>query len=168
MTPARYSVSIDNNQLLKKYGDVKVRLASLAAPEKYDANCRLMGPIKAGDNMSIPQFVQHAFNEEFKFANIYGADGTKLDGSLTKIAFSSMSGLTGGWWDIGITLKSSNGSSLSTENRYTFHSGFDAVTACNQTAQALGAEVQDLIKKVIKDPGFPALVGADQKTASAH
>ena len=106
-----------------------------------------MGPIHASDNMTIPQFVQKAFNDELKFAGLYSESGTKLDGMLDKIQFSSTSGLTSGWCDLALTLKSSNGKSLSTQKKYEFKSGFDAITACNQTAQALGPAVQDLIKE---------------------
>lgn len=158
MTPARYSVSVDNNQLLKQYAGKNLELASLGAPASYDSNCRLMGPIHAGDNMTIPQFVQKAFNDELKFAGLYSENATKLDGMLDKIQFSSTSGLTSGWWDLALTLKSSNGKSLSTQNKYEFKSGFDAITACNQTAQALGPAVQDLIKKAISDPAFQTLL----------
>jgi len=93
-----------------------------------------------------------------KFAGLYSESGTSLSGALDKIQFSSVSGLTGGWWDLGLTLKSSNGKSLSAQNRYEFKSGFDAITACNQTAQALGPAVQDLIKKAVGDPAFPTLL----------
>lgn len=158
MTPARYAVSIDNNQLLKQYSGKHLEMASMGAPGSYDSNCRLMGPIQASDNMTIPQFVQKAFNDEFKFAGLYAETGTRLDGTLDKIEFSSVSGLTGGWWDLALTLKSSNGKSLSTENKYQFKSGFDAITACNQTAQALGPAVQDLIKKAVSDPAFQTLL----------
>jgi hypothetical protein len=158
MTPARYAVSVDNNLILKQYSGKNVRVASMTAQGDYEPHCRLMGPIKASDGMTIPEFVQKAFNDELKFAGIYSDSGAKLDGSLNKIEFSSVSGLTGGWWDLGVTLKSSNGKSVSAENRYEFKSGFDAITACNQTAQALGPAVQDLIKKAVSDPAFPGLL----------
>lgn len=158
MTPARYAMSVDNNLILKQYSGKTVKVSSMAAQGDYEPHCRLMGPIKASDGMTIPEFVQKAFNDEFKFAGIYSDNGTKIDGSLNKIEFSSVSGLTGGWWDLGLTLKSSNGKSLSAENRYQFKSGFDAITACNQTAQALGPAVQDLIKKAVSDPAFPSLL----------
>ncbi len=47
---------------------------------------------------------------------------------------------------------------MSTASTYGFKSGFDAITACNQTAQALGPAVQDLIKKVVTDPQFAILI----------
>lgn len=158
MTPARYAVSIDNNQALKKYDGRKVRLASLSSPAEYSSNCRLMGPIQASDGLSIPQFVEKAFNDELRFANLYSEGGVMLTGALTKIEFSSISGITSGWWDLGLKLSSSNGQSMAVENRYNFQSGFDAITACNQTAQALGAAVQDLIKRAVTDPQFGRLI----------
>ena len=159
MTPARYSVSVDNNQALKQYQGSKARVASMASPASYDANCRLMGPIQASDGMSIPQFIEKAFNDEMKFAGIYDTqEGVVLTGTMNKIEFSSTSGLTNGWWDLGLTLSSSNGKSMSVENRYEFKSGFDAWTACSQTAQALGPAVQDLIKKIVTDAQFAALL----------
>ena len=159
MTPARYSISADTNQILKKFKGKKVFLVSLNAPESYDANCRLMGPIKAADGMSIPEFIQKAFNDEFKFADLYDeSNGIRLTGSIDHIKFSSISGLTNGWWDLGVTLHSANGQSLSVSNRYEFPSGFDAWTACSQTAQALGAAVQDLIKKAVGHPTFQKLI----------
>ena len=57
-----------------------------------------------------------------------------------------------------LTLASSNGASLRAKNRYEFKSGFDAITACNQTAQALGPAVQDLIKKTVTNAHFGALL----------
>lgn len=158
MTPARYSVSVDNNQLLKTYQGSNISLVSMAAPSKYDSACRMMGPIQASDGQTIPEFVRKAFNDELKFAGVYGDTGAKLSGRMNKIAFSSTSGLTSGWWDLAMTLDSSNGKSLTVENTYHFKSGFDAITACNQTAQALGPAVQDLIKKAVSDPQFKTLI----------
>lgn len=158
MTPARYSMSIDNNQALKKFDGSKVRITSMTPPANFDAACRLMGPIQASDGMTIPQFVEKALNDEFKFANIYSESGTSLKGTLKAIDFSSTTGLTGGFWHINMELNSSNGKSMNVDNRYDFKSGFDAITACNQTAQALGPAVQDLIKKAVTHPEFAELI----------
>lgn len=158
MTPARYAVSVDNDMILKGYQGKMLNLASMSAPASYDANCRLMGPIQASDGATIPEFVRKAFNDEFKLAGVYGDGNAVLTGRMDKIAFSSSAGLTNGWWDLSLTLDSNNGRSLSVENKYQFKSGFDAITACNQTAQALGPAVQDLIKKAISDPRFKTLM----------
>ncbi len=159
MTPARYSVSVDTNQILKQFKGEKAVMVTMNAPQSFDPFCRLMGPIQAADGMSIPEFIRKAFNDELKFAELYdeGA-GVKLSGTMDNISFSSSSGLTNGWWDLGMTLRSANGKSLTVSNRYDFPSGFDAITACNQTAQALGPAVQDLIKKAVSDPAFRGLI----------
>ena len=158
MTPGRYAPSADNNQVLKKYSDEKIIIGALTPPASYDANCRLMGPIKAGDNLTIPQFIQKAFNDELKFADMYDENnGLDITGTVDKIKFSSSDGLTNGWWELAITLNSPNGHSVNSEIRHTFKSGFDAITACNQTAQALGAAVQDLIYRTVTHPEFEKL-----------
>jgi len=157
MSGARYNVSVDNNQALKAYAGSAVRLAAMDSVQ-YDPNCRLAGPIKPLDGMNIPELIQKAFNDEFKFADIYSDNGITLNGKMDKILFSSSAGITNGWWDLGVTLTSSNGRSMSASNRYEFKSGFDAMTACNHTAQALGPAIQDLIKKVVTDPAFGTLV----------
>lgn len=159
MTPARYSVSVDNNLALKKLEGATTRVVSMSPPASYSANCHLMGPIQASDGQTNPEFVAKALNDELKFAGIHDeTKGPALSGALTRIEFSSVSGVTGGWWDLAMTLNSSNGRTLSVENKYSFKSGFDAITACNQTAQALGPAVQDLIKKMVQNPSFASLV----------
>ena len=59
---------------------------------------------------------------------------------------------------IAIILKSSNGKSIEASNKYTFKSGFDAITACNATADALSPAVQDLIQSAVTNPEFKNLL----------
>ena len=158
MTPARYAVSVDANQKLEEMTDARVFLANLTPPVDEDSNCRLMGPIKAGDGLTITQFIQDAFNDEFKFADVYDENGVRLEGEVTEIEFSSTDGLTNGHWNLGLTLKSQNGKHMTSHINYKFKSGFDAITACNQTAQALGAAVQDLVVETVSDAGFMMLL----------
>jgi hypothetical protein len=158
-TPPRYAVSMDNNRVLKRLKGKKVVLAILQGPEKYDSTCRAMGPIEAKDGLTIPQYIQKAFNDEFQFGEVYdGKEGVQLSGKVDKLAFSSFVGITNGWWDIGITLKSPEGRSVSVVNRYNFKSGFDAFMACSQTAQALAPAVQDLIYKMVTHGRFVSLL----------
>jgi hypothetical protein len=66
--------------------------------------------------------------------------------------------LTGGSWDIGLKVNSSNGKSVSVSEHYEFNSGFIADTACKQTAEAYLPAVQNLIGKLVKAPEFKSLV----------
>jgi hypothetical protein len=158
MQPPRYSVSVDNIQAIKAYEGAKAGIVSLNQPAAFDSNCRLMGPIEPADGLSVPQFVAKAFNDEFKMAGIYSEEGVKITGDITKIEFSSVSGLTNGYWDIELRLNSSTGSTISVANKYNFKSGFDAITACNATADALSPAVQDLIKATVSHPDFSKLL----------
>ena len=158
MTPARYAVSVDANQKLEAMPEARLHLANLSPPADEDSNCRLMGPIKAGDGMTITEFITDAFNDEFKFADVYDEKGVRLEGEVTEIEFSSSDGLTNGHWNLGITLRSSNGRQMSSHVNYKFKSGFDAITACNQTARALGSAVQDLVLETVSDAEFRALL----------
>ena len=158
MQPPRYAVSVDNIQALKQFNGAKAEILNLSQTAKFNSNCRLMGPIEPADGLSIPKFISKAINDEFKMADIYAKDGVKITGSITNIKFSSISGLTNGFWDISMNLESSNGQSLSINNKYSFKSGFDAITACNATADALAPAVQDLIKSAVTHPNFGELI----------
>lgn len=158
MTPARYSPSADNQVALRAMTGAATHVVQIQASANYSANCRMAGPIQASDGMTIPQFVQKALNDELKMAGLYSEQENPISGELTKIEFSSTAGLTNGWWNLALTLKNSTGKSVSAEVTYKFKSGFDALTACNQTAQALGPAVQDLIKQLVADPEFNNIV----------
>ena len=158
MQPPRYAISVDNIQKLKSYEGAKVEIVSLNQIADFNSNCRLMGPIEPADGLTFPQFISKAFNDELKMANLYSTDGTKISGDITKVEFSSTTGLTNGYWDIAVRLNSSNGNNISANNKYTFKSGFDAITACNATADALSPAVQDLIKALVSHPNFAKLL----------
>lgn len=164
MQPPRYSVSVDNVQALKAYQGAKAEMVTLTQTAKFDANCRAMGPIEPADGVSVPQFISKAFNDEFKMAGLYSTGGVKITGDVKKIEFSSTSGLTNGYWDISLHLKSSNGAEMDVGHRYDFKSGFDAITACNATADALTPAVQDLIKATVSQPQFGKLLGQSVST----
>jgi len=157
MQPPRYAISVDNIEVLKTLA-VSGEFAHLNQSSTFNSNCRLMGPIEPADGLSIPSFITKAFNDELKMSDKYKTDSNKITGDISKIEFSSITGLTNGYWDISLDLQSTNGQSMSINNKYTFKSGFDAITACNATADALTPAVQDLIKATVSDPRFALLM----------
>jgi hypothetical protein len=120
--------------------------------------CRAVGDVKIENGLTVPQFIQKSFNDELKFAGIHAGNGVQLKGNLTRIEFSSSASLVKGYWDLALNLSSSNGKSMSVENRHDFDSGFDGATACNNTSQALAQAAQALIRKTVADPRFGTLV----------
>ena len=78
-----------------------------------------------------------------------------------------MTALTRGYWTFSLQVSNkASGKSLTADSRYDFDSGFDAVTACMNTSNALTPAVQRLIYKVVSDPEFPSLAKPPAKTAS--
>ena len=154
MQPPRYAVSIHNVESLKELENAQFYVSELDQSAEFKSTCRLIGFIEPADGLTMSEFITKAFNDEARMANVYSKDGVSISGNVNKIVFSSVKGVTNGYWDIGITLYSTNGESMTVDNIYNFKSGFDAITACNATADALSPAVQDLISKTINDPRF--------------
>lgn len=159
-TPQRYSISADNNVALKAIQAGDIAVGTFSSPSSFDNSCRAAGPIAPPDGVSCAEYIRKALADELKVAGLYNDSNPKvtLTGAVTKLSFSSSRGLTGGNWDIGLEVNSSNGKSLYVEEHYEFESGFIADTACKQTAEAYYPAVQNLIGKLVSSPMFQALV----------
>ncbi|MFO1187032.1 MAG: hypothetical protein U1E87_06015 [Alphaproteobacteria bacterium] len=162
MTPATYSNFADNTMALRPYATtVSAQALTIDDKSKFDPQCRLAAPIQASGDRTPAQFVLDAFNDELKFAGVFGQSDTsrKIRLTLDKARFSSMAGLTRGWWEFGLTLANeSNGVTYSVSDHYKFQSGFDAMTACKQTAEAMTPAVQHLIYQAVSSPEFAKLM----------
>jgi hypothetical protein len=156
----RYSISADNVTALKAIGAESISVGKFTQAVIPNQNpneimCRGVGPIKTPDGESFADFVRSALVSELKIAGTYSPTApVQLTGQLDNIDFSSMSGS----WNLGLTIASSNGRSLSMTEKYAYTSSFYGETACNQTAQALMPAVQDLIGKVVSSPDFSTLL----------
>jgi hypothetical protein len=159
-TTPRYSINADTNVALKSLGVSSIAIGAFTGPAGFDNSCRAAGPLSPPDNMSHTEYLRKAFEDELKVAGVHAptAPRVTLSGAITRLEFSSTRGLTGGSWDIGLTLASSNGSKMSAAEHYEFESGFIADTACKQTAEAYMPAVQNLIRKVVQSPEFRELV----------
>lgn len=156
----RYSITGDNNLAVKALGASGLGVGEFTGPPSFDANCRALGPVQVADGITHTQYIRKAFEEEFKIAGVYAQSSPRivLTGTVTRLEFSSTRAVTGGSWDIDLTLRSSNGSSMRATERFEFPSGFGAPTACKQTAEAFTPAVQNLVGKVLRAPEFRALV----------
>ena len=162
MQPASYANYGDNTFALRKLTGAKVRVASMSDRSRFDSGCRMAGPIKTAGNRPLAEFIRDSLNDELKFSGLYSDDlgTTELSATLNSGEFSSMTGLTSGYWTFSLQLANpKTGKSLTANSRYDFDSGFDAMMACMNTANALTPAVQRLLNKAITDPNFNALVG---------
>jgi len=153
----RYSISTDNVMALKALDGASVNIGEFTStdPGLSEIMCRGVGPIKTPDGQSFSSFIQKALTDELKIAGIFSSSSAiTLTGNLDSIDFSSSSGN----WRLALTVNSSNNHSIKVAEDYSFTSSFYGETACNQTAQALMPAIQNLIGKVVSDPGFHKLV----------
>ena len=159
-TTQRYAISADNNQAIKALGTSGVGLTTFAGPGDFSSNCRALGPMQVADGLSHTQYIQKAFEDEFKLAGAFGQSPARvtLAGKVDRIEFSSTRAVTGGSWTIDLSLRSSNGKVLRVNEYYEFSSGFLAQEACRNTAEAFSRAVQDLVGKAVHHSEFAALV----------
>ena len=94
------------------------------------------------------------------YRNLAGNEGFHYRGnqwkSVTQLFLTKRSLIAGHYseWNLGLTVLSSNGKSITVIENYKFTSSFFGETACNQTAQALMPAVQNLIGKLTRSPQF--------------
>lgn len=154
---ARYASSADNVVALRALNGKVANIGgfSAAKPGEREIMCRGVGPIKTPDGEPFSEFVRKALVDELKLANAFSASApVTLTGHLDAIDFSSASGS----WNLGLTVKSSNGRSMTASEQYAFTTSFYGETACNQTAQALMPAVQNLVGKIVRSTEFAALL----------
>jgi len=156
----RYSISADNVVALKSIAANGIGVGAFSQETIPNENpnsimCRGVGPIKTPDGEPFADFVKTSLVSELKIAGAYAPNApVQLTGRLDSIDFSSVSGA----WNLGLSVSSSNGRSLSVTEHYSYTSSYFGETACNQTAQALMPAVQDLIAKLVNAPDFPSLL----------
>lgn len=153
----RYSISTDNVMALRLLNGKTVNVGAFSAstPGQNEIMCRGVGPIKTPDGEPFAEFVRKAIIDELKIANIYSFSApVTITGNLDAIDFSSASGN----WNLALTVRASNGRSISVSESYGYTSSYFGETACNQTAQAFMPAVQNLVGKIVRSPEFGALV----------
>lgn len=160
--PQRYSISADNNIALKALNVGNINVGQIKGVSKFDNQCRAAGPLSPPDNLSFEGYIQKALADELKVAGMFDDKTAKvtLTGELERLEFSSSRAVTGGSWDIGLRLSSSNGKTMKVTQHYEFNSGYGADTACKQTAEAYLPAVQDLIGQIVRAPEFKGLVAS--------
>lgn len=154
---SRYSISTDNVVALRLLNGKTLNVGAFSSttPGQKEIVCRGVGPIKTPDGEPFSEFVRKAFLDELKISNAYSPSApATITGNLDAIDFSSASGN----WNLALTVKSSNGKSMSVSESYAYSTSYYGETACNQTAQALMPAVQNLVGKVVRSPEFIAFV----------
>lgn len=171
----RYAISTDNAIALRSLNGKTLNVGAFSAttPGQKELKCRGFRAIKTQQYEPFSEFIRIALLQELKIANSYSPSSpVTITGNLDAIDFSSIgegevfninpavswSSTKSGSWNLALTVRSSNGKSMSVSEVYAYTSSLDPEAACNQTAQALMPAVQDLIGKIVSSPDFAALV----------
>jgi len=156
-TVLRYAPSTDNVVALRALEGKSINVGAFTAatPGQTEIMCRAVGPIKTPDGEPFSDYVRKAFLDDLRIANVY-SDSAKITitGHLDAIDFSSNSGE----WHLSLTVKSTNGKSMSVSENYKYKTSFYGETACNQSAQALMPAVQNLVGRVVRSAEFKNLL----------
>ncbi len=154
---SRYAISTDNVVALRSLNGKAINVGAFSAtqPQQSDIMCRGVGPIKTPDGETFAEYVRKALVDELKMSNTFSSSAPlTLTGNLDAIDFSSSTGT----WNLALTVRSSNGRSMSASEQYSYTTSFYGETACNQTAQALMPAVQNLVGKIVRSSEFGTLV----------
>jgi hypothetical protein len=165
-TAQTYSISPDTIRSVKNLKlNESITVGDVSASTSIDLGCRAMGPIILPNRLTLASYVKKAMEDELKIGDAYAYQNPKITlmGQISKFNMSSSKGLTKGYYDIELKVISTNGNSLQVNEYYEFESGYDAVTACKNTSDALMPAVQNLVGKIYRSPQFEGLVKTQSK-----
>jgi len=151
--PSQYFTTSEVGDALRRLPPVKLEVASVQSSVNISMACRGMVPIPIAGNLTLPDFIKGAFNQEFmaadfdSFAQSDGADdGVKLR-------------VTNGWWAFLITVRNpATGYEYDVAARYDFATAYDGVVACTNTGLALTPSVQKLVQTTVSNEKFFDLI----------
>lgn len=156
MTPV---MSPTDNQATKSLGVTGVGIRTFSPPEFFNANCAPLGDLQAPGGLSHTQYIQRAFEDQLRIEGAYaqGEPRVTIGGRVNRLDFSSLSG----YWQIDLTLDSSNGRKLDVSEHYEFQGGFVplvGIQACLNTADAFVRAVLTLVGRAVHSSGFAELL----------
>ncbi len=154
--PSTTNIITIQNTLKKEGKKVSVGNITLAPGIEESPMCRLNGPVKVAPGKSLPRYIEEAFQEELFMAGVYDSNAeTNINGKIEKLSFSSVSPA---YWDISMKISSNVFPGYVVSIHYPFDTSWTAYSACKNVANAFGPAVQSLLKEVVSDPRFSALV----------
>jgi hypothetical protein len=153
-----YAIHGDTVLALRAHRSTPVRLAPFTSdkPGKSEILCRGAAMIQTPGGTPFEKYVEDAFRTEMLVADVLSDTApVTLSGRLDKMHFSTAAEAI---WELGVTLQSSNGRTLTVAEAYSFNWHFGGDSACREAATAMAPAVQSLIRKTVQHPDFSSLL----------
>jgi outer membrane murein-binding lipoprotein Lpp len=154
-----YNVSADNVQTLRNYENLKMDVSTFTATNKDESSvmCRLAETVSTPKGEPFSEYIKDAFVSELKMAEVYDKNSDlKISGNLNKIYGSSMFG--NAYWEMDVTVTSSNGNSITVNTKRDYPSSYLASSACNNMGTSFAPSIKQLIGDILEHKDFPKLV----------
>ncbi len=162
-TAIPYQASTQNvitAQGVTKASNAKVTLGAFtAATGAKKPNCRMMGEVDVAPGKSIEVYIRDAMQTELFMAGAYDQSApVTVSARIDEVDLNTMGT---GSWTLGMSVTSTaDPTGYSVTTTYPFASSFSAEGACKNAAGSFNPAVQELLGKVVSNPGFRKLVGA--------
>ncbi len=156
---SEYNVSADNVQTLRDYKDLKLDVSNFTATNSGESSvmCRLAETISTPKGETFSEYIKDALVSELKMAGVYDKNSDlKISGNLDKIYGSTMFG--NAYWEISVTITSTNGKSLTVNTKRDYPSSYLASTACNNMGTSFSPTIKQLIGDIINHKNFSELL----------
>lgn len=129
-----------------------------AGPGIEIPTCRMAGKLDVTAGKPLEQYVKEAMQAELFQAGVYDVNsGVVINGRLDQLKVNTFGT---GSWELGLQVTSSKDPlGYHVQATREFKSSYSAMSACQNATNAFAPTVQDLLGKVVTDPGFGKLVG---------
>jgi hypothetical protein len=154
-----YNVSADNIQTLRNYKDIKLDVSTFTASNKDESSvmCRLAETVSTPKGEPFSEYIKEALISELKMAGVYDKNSDlKISGNLNKIYGSTMFG--NAYWEVDVTVTSSNGKALTVNTKRDYPSSYLASTACNNMGTSFAPTIKQLLGDILNHKDFAELL----------
>lgn len=160
---ARYSVSVDNNVLLRNIanGHITVKVGEFTAETPQNSiMCRPTEKVVLPDNDTFDSYIKKAFLSELKLAGIYNENSkVVINGHLRKVELIDKFGFNSvGKWTIAMEFSAIGKEAFTVTKEYKYDPFFTSDVACIQAANLLVPAVQDFLNTVFADSKFQLML----------
>lgn len=154
-TVPRYTPDPENIQALQAVVETPVNIGAFTdASFRKELTCRSLAILKAPDNWTYADVIRYALIDELTQAERYNPESpVTITALLNRIDFETEQGS----WIITMTLTSSNGQSMTIEEKHSYNGILFGEIACSQAAGNYMPTLKKFIKNLLMSPEFAEL-----------